>query len=227
MSKGGIHMNVSIILTYQTPKGTETIFHSEEMPANKAMMIAEDLERAGRTKHLTFIDNMDNTWNLKELKKVMAEIETEAHNVTAYFDGGFDLKTKKSGLGCAIYYDKNGKSFRLRKNALVEELDSNNEAEYAALNLALQELAFLEVYHLPVAIVGDSKVVINQLSDEWPCYEAVLSKWMDRIENQLKMLGITPEYKVVSRKENREADQLASQALKEIEIMSTRKMRSE
>lgn len=217
-------MNVNIIVTYQTPKGTETIFHSEEMPANKAMMIAGDLERTGRVKNLTFIDSMENRWNLKELKKFMAEIETEAHHVTVYFDGGFDLKTKKSGLGCVIYYDKNGKSFRLRKNALVAELHSNNEAEYAAMHLALQELTLLEVHHLPVTIVGDSKVVINQLNDEWPCYEAALSKWMDRIESQMKKLGITPEYKVVSRKENREADQLASQALKEIEILSTRQI---
>ena len=227
MIKGGIRMNVSIVLTYQTPKGTEATFHSDEMPASKAMMIAEDLERTGRTKHLTFIDKMENTWNLKELKKFLAEIQTEAHHVTVYFDGGFDLKTKKSGLGCVIYYDKNEKSFRLRKNALVEELHTNNEAEYAALHLALQELAILEVHHLPVTIVGDSKVVINQLNDEWPCYEAELSKWMDRIENQIKKLGITPEYEVVSRKENREADQLASQALKEIAIMGTREVRRE
>jgi len=147
--------------------------------------------------------------------------------VTVYFDGGFDLKTKKSGLGCVIYYDKNGKSFRLRKNATVEELDTNNEAEYAALHLGLQELKLLDVHHLSVTFVGDSMVVINQLNDEWPCYEAELSKWMDRIENELKRLGITPEYELVSRKKNREADQLASQALNDIEIMSTKEMENE
>lgn len=217
-------MNVSIVLTYRTPKGIETTFHSDEMAASQAMMIAEDLEKTGRIKQLTFIDHTENSWSLKELKKLMAEIETEAHHVTVYFDGGFDLQSKKSGLGCVIYYDKNGKSFRLRKNAPVAELDSNNEAEYAALHLALQALEILEVHHLPVTIVGDSKVVINQLNDEWPCYEPELSKWMDRIEHQVKQLGITPEYKVVSRKENREADHLASQALKGTAVMSTREV---
>ena len=219
-------MKVRIELTYKTSKGTETTFSSEEMRAGKALLIAEDFEKTGRSKNIYFIDSYESTWTLKELKKYMEGIQTEAHNVTVYFDGGFDLKTKRSGLGCVIYYDKNGKSFRLRKNATVEELDTNNEAEYAALHLGLQELKLLDVHRLPVTFVGDSMVVINQLNDEWPCYEAELSKWMDRIEKDMKLLGITPEYELVSRKKNREADQLASQALKDIEIMSTKEMAS-
>src|SRR5699024_5446183 len=197
------------------------------MRAGKALLIAEDFERTGRSKNIYFIDGHESTWTLKELKKYMEGIQTEAHNVTVYFDGGFDLKTKKSGLGCVIYYDKNGKSFRLRKNANVEELDTNNEAEYAALHLGLQELKLLDVHHLPITFVGDSKVVISQLNGKLPCYEAELSKWMDRIENEQKQLGITPEYEFVSRKKNREADQLASQALKDIEIMSTTEIENE
>lgn len=214
-------MNIHIELTYKTPKGTETTFRSDEMSAEKALLLAEDLGRTGRLKELLFIDDHENTWTLKELKKHQQGIQTEPHNITVYFDGGFDLQTKRSGLGCAIYYEQNGKSLRLRRNALVEELDTNNEAEYAAMHLGLQELELLGVHHLPVTFVGDSKVVINQLNEEWPCYEAELAKWADRIERKLGKLGIEPVYKVVSRKGNREADQLASQALKEIEITST------
>lgn len=214
-------MNVRIELIYKKPKGTEAIFSSDEMRAGKALLIAEDLERTGRAKSLTFIDHHETTWSLKELKEYMQEIQTEPHNVTVYFDGGFNLKTKQSGLGCAIYYEQSGKSFRLRKNALVEELDTNNEAEYAALHLGLQELELLGVHHLPVTFVGDSQVVINQLNGEWPCYEAELSRWADRIESKFTQLGIKPDYELVSRKRNREADQLASQALKGIEITGT------
>ncbi|WLD94657.1 reverse transcriptase-like protein [Alkalihalobacillus sp. AL-G] len=213
-------MNVRIEFTYKTPKGTVTTFSSGEMSAGDGILIAEDLERTGRTKSLTFVDSLENTWNMKELKKFLKGIETEPHNVTVYFDGGFDLESKKSGLGCAIYYDQSGKSFRLRKNAFIEELDTNNEAEYAALHLGLQELELLGVHHLPVKFIGDSQVVINQLKGEWPCFEEELSKWAERIESKLKQLGITPDYELVSRKRNKEADQLASQALKEIEITS-------
>lgn len=214
-------MNVRIQFTYQTPKGMETVFSSEEISAREAILIAEDLERTGRAHGLTFIDRQGHTWSLKELKKYMEEIQTEVHNITIYFDGGFDRDSKKSGLGCVIYYDKNGKSYRLRKNASVMELESNNEAEYAALGLGLEELALLEVHHLPVTFIGDSKVVINQLNDEWPCYEAELGKWMDRVEHQMEKLGITPEYQLVGRKTNKEADQLATQALNGVAIRST------
>ncbi|MFB4168158.1 reverse transcriptase-like protein [Virgibacillus sp. JSM 102003] len=219
-------MNVRIELSYTTPKGTETTFSSEEMRAKKALLIAEDLERTGRMKNLKFIDHHENRWNLKELRKQMEEIKTEPHHVTVYFDGGFDLETNKSGLGCAIYYEQNNKLYRLRKNALVEELETNNEAEYAALHLGIQELELLGVHHLPVTFIGDSQVIINQLKEDWPCYEEELAKWADRIESHVSNLGIDAEYKLISRKGNKEADQLASQALKEIEITSTSEVKA-
>ncbi|MFD1040669.1 ribonuclease H family protein [Virgibacillus byunsanensis] len=214
-------MKIRIELTYQTPKGIETSFNSEWLHAEKALSIVEDFDKTGRMKHVTFIDNHETTWTLKEIKKQMEEIQTEPHNVTVYFDGGFDLKTRKSGLGCVIYYEQNKKSWRLRKNALVEELKTNNEAEYAAFHLGLQELEYLGVHHLAVTFVGDSQVVINQLMEEWPCYEEELTNWADRIENHLNQLGIEAEYELVPRKKNKEADQLASQALREIEITGT------
>ncbi|TCP29038.1 ribonuclease HI [Scopulibacillus darangshiensis] len=214
-------MDLRIEITYKTPKGIETTLSSEEMEEGKALMIAEDLERTGRTKNLTFIDSDAHTWTIKELKKYMKGIQTEPHHITVYFDGGFDRETRKSGLGIAIYYEQNGKSYRLRKNALVDELGTNNEAEYAALHLALKELELLGVRHLPAKFVGDSQVVINQLSGEWPCYEQELNKWADRIENKLEQLDVKPDYEFVSRKGNKEADHLATQALKEIEVEGT------
>ncbi|WP_117170978.1 ribonuclease H family protein [Paraliobacillus sediminis] len=220
-------MNVRIELTYRTAKGTETTFSSDQMRAAKAMLIADDFDRTGRMKEIAFIDEQDTSWTMKEMKKYLEEIETEPHDVTVYFDGGFDLKTKRSGLGCVIYYHQNKKAFRLRKNALVEELNTNNEAEYAAFHLGVKELEDLGVHHLPVVFVGDSQVVINQLNGEWPCVEEELNRWADRIENKLDKLGITPAYRAVSRKENREADQLASQALKDIDISSTLELTKE
>lgn len=214
-------MNVKIELIYKTLKGTETLFTSEEMSDRKAILIAEDLERTGRTKNIHFLDKHDSIWTTKELKKYMEGIQTEPHEVTVFFDGGFEKETLKSGLGCVIYYEQNGKSYRLRRNALVDQLHTNNEAEYAALHLTLKELQTLGVHHLSVKFIGDSQVVINQLKGEWPCFEEELNKWADRIEDQLEQLGIVPEYEAVSRKRNQEADQLASQALKGIDILST------
>ena len=214
-------MNVIIEWTYKAPKGAETVFRSEEMDSAQAVRIVEDLERTGRTKEVKFIDGFDSSWTVKEMKGYLKGIETEPHNITVYFDGGFDLSTKAAGLGCVIYYDQNGTSFRLRRNASVDELISNNEAEYAALYLSLQELELLNVHDLSVRFIGDSRVVINHMSEEWPVIEQNLFSWADRIETKMKELGIRPEYELVSRKANNEADRLAAQALNGIEISAT------
>lgn len=214
-------MIVTIEWTYKIPKEPETIFRSEEMDAAQAVLIVEDLERTGRAKDVKFIDRFDSSWTIKEMKGYLKGIETEPHNITVYFDGGFDLTTKAAGLGCVIYYDQNGKSYRLRRNASVTELISNNEAEYAALYFSLQELELLNVHNLSVRFIGDSRVVINHLSEEWPVIEQILFSWADRIEVKMKELGIRPEYELVSRKSNAEADRLASQALNGIDVTAT------
>lgn len=214
-------MKVKIEWTYQTPKKLKAAFASEQMQVEEAVLIAEDLEKTGRAKEIVFIDNHDSSWTMKELKKYIEGIQTEPHHVTVYFDGGFNQETRESGLGCVIYYEQNGKTYRLRRNARVDGLDTNNEAEYAAFHLCLQELEFLGVHHLPVRFTGDSQVVLNQLSEDWPVYEEALSSWADRIEKKMEQLGIEPQYELVSRKKNREADHLASQALQKIDITST------
>ena len=152
------------------------------------------------------------------MKSYVKELEEEPHNITVYFDGGFDLVTSTAGMGCVIYYEQNGKSYRLRRNAPSCELSSNNEAEYAALNLGIVELELLNVHHMPVRFIGDSQVVINQMKGEWPTLEEDLLSWADRIDEKLNKLSIQPEYQHISRKNNAEADRLATQALNGIEI---------
>lgn len=218
--KGGSLLKLRIECNYQTKQGSEASFYSDERDPRVVLDLAEDLQQTGRMKELTILDEYDTTWTIKELKKFLEEVKTEPHDITVYFDGGFDRATQEAGLGCVIYYHQNDKVYRIRKNALVEGLVSNNEAEYAALHLGLKELDLLEVRHLPITFAGDSKVVINQLKDEWPCYDAELIRWMDRIEAKLEANGMTPIYKEISRKANREADQLATQALEGIEITS-------
>lgn len=213
-------MNLVIEWSYRSKKGTETFFRSEEMPAAQALLIAEDLDKTGRTKHIQFLDQYDSSWTLKELKSYVKGIETEPHNIIVYFDGGFDWETKMAGLGCVIYYEQNGKSFRLRRNLAITGLISNNEAEYAALHLCLQELEILGAHHLPIKVLGDSKVVINHLNEEWPVIEESLYSWANKIEDKMRAMGFQPQYEHVSRKTNSEADRLAAQALANVEVLA-------
>jgi len=214
-------MKLRIDWTYKTPKGTEVEFYSEELPVAHVLLIAEDMERTGRIKSVTLTDQYDSTWTVKEMKAYLKGLETEPHHVKVYFDGGFDHSTNKSGLGCVIYYEQSGKSYRLRSNAPSSELTSNNEAEYAALYLAVQELELLNVHHQPVTIIGDSQVVINQMNEEWPTLEQNFLEWADRIEGKMKDFGIQPEYELVPRNANAEADRLATQALSGIAVTAT------
>lgn len=213
-------MNIVIQWIYKKANGLETVFWSEELPAEQALLIAQDLERTGRTKSISFVDQYDSSWTLKELKRYLKEVEGEPHNITVYFDGGYDVQTSISGLGCAIYFEQNEKPYRVRKNAQTAGLKSNNEAEYAALYLSIGELEFLNVKNMNVRFIGDSQVVINQMSGEWAVLEKEFSSWADRIDDKLKKLGITAEYQHVSRKMNTEADRLATQALQGIEIVA-------
>jgi len=217
-------MHVIIEWTYKTPKGAKTVLRSEEMPAAQALLLAEDMEKTGRVSSIHCIDRQDTSWTVKELKAYLKEIDTEPHNIIVYFDGGFDRGTRQAGLGCAIYYEQNGKPYRLRRNAFSSELKTNNEAEYAAFYLGLVELELLNVHHLPVQFKGDSQVVINQLSGEWPALEKDLAGWADKIDAKLAQLNIQPDYQLISRKDNSETDRLATQALKGIDSTGLREM---
>jgi ribonuclease HI len=183
------------------------------LAAEDAIIAGEELEKTGKVFDLEFHDEMGSTWTLKEMKKLTEEIEEEPHDVIVYFDGGHDINSNRAGIGAVIYYKQGKKKFRLRANEVIDEMETNNEAEYAALYFALDLLEELGVTKLPCDIKGDSQVVLKQLEGEWPCYEENLNRWLDRIEEKIKKLGLLPRYEAISRKDNKESDKLATQAL--------------
>ncbi|OQP08112.1 hypothetical protein B1690_02130 [Geobacillus sp. 46C-IIa] len=206
-------MDVQIHWTYITPKKQETVLVSDWIDAQEALRLADDFEKTGRTKALEFIDRNGTAWSKKELEKLLKEFESEPHDVVAYFDGGFDHETAQGGVGAVVYYKQNDHRYRLRANRQLGEIKSNNEAEYAAFWFVMQLLEELGVRHLPVTFRGDSHVVLKQLSGDWPCLEDDYNAWLDRIEAKMRDLGIQPAYEPISRKQNKEADSLARQAL--------------
>ena len=216
-------MKLTLEWTYQTKSGATTTFISPKLTPHEALLFAEDIEKTGRVKQLTITNEYDSTWMIKELKKYIKELETEPYEVTIYFDGSFDHHTNTAGLGIVIYYTQNNMPHRLRKNALFDYIESNNEAEYAALSFAINELIELGAHHQPIHIKGDSQVVINQMNGEWPAYEKNLAKWADQIDALLEKHGFKASYEFIPRNSNKEADQLASQALQGTDISSISK----
>lgn len=194
-------------------KGRKAEFESEWISKDIVLPLIEDLERTGRMKTATIMDELLNEWTVKEFTKLNKQLDEEPSEVEVYFDGGFDRSSQISGIGIAVYYKKNGEDWRCRINDRLLQLESNNEAEYAALYRAIELLGEIGVKQVPVTITGDSQVVLKQLSGEWPCFDETLNKWLDRIESKLESLHLTPLYKPVDRRQNKEADKLANQAL--------------
>ncbi|MBB6444628.1 ribonuclease HI [Bacillus benzoevorans] len=202
-------------------KGTDGVyFTSDWIDGDQAILYGEDIEKQNRTSELIFYDEMGQSWKLKELKKLNTEVEEEPHDVMIYFDGGYNRDSLHSGLGAVVYYRQGKKKFRLRANESIDELENNNEAEYAALMFALNLLEEIGVHQLPCDIKGDAQGVLKQLAGEWPCYEENLNKWLDRIEEKINILGLKPRYQPIPRNDNKEAHKLASQALEGKNIYS-------
>ncbi|MED4281376.1 ribonuclease H family protein [Priestia megaterium] len=217
-------MNFQIEWHYKSSKYKQLIFTSDFTDANEALMIVGDLEKTGRTKEIFLLDEQQQKWTVKEAKKLLQEVQTEPHDIVAYFDGGYEHDTLLAGLGVVIYFKQNNNTYRIRRNSRLQEIESNNEAEYAAFYYLIQELEELGVHHIPVTFRGDSQVVLNQLAGEWPCFEEEFNRYLDRIEDKMQELGIRPVYEPISRKENEEADQLATQALQGIPIASRKQV---
>ncbi|MCQ6277844.1 reverse transcriptase-like protein [Bacillus sp. EB600] len=205
---------------YKLKENGKILFSSEFISGEVAIQAGEELDKSGKVTDLLFYDEIGTSWTLKEVKKLNSEIEEDPHEVTLYFDGGFQKESNQAGLGAVIFFKQGKKKFRIRANEQFDELETNNEAEYAALYFALSLLEELGVHHLPCEIKGDSQVVLKQLEGEWPCYEEVLNNWLNRIEEKIKSLGIVAKYTAISRNDNKEADKLASQALEGKEIFA-------
>lgn len=213
---------------YSSPKKKNMQFTSDdETDLDSAISIGDDLEKTGRVKSIEFIDTRGTPWSLKELKKLKLEVVHEPTDVEAYFDGNYNKQTKEAGLGAVIYYTLNEKRIRIRFSAKAEEAASNNEAEYMAVYFLVQKLEELGVRYQDVTFKGDSQVVLNQLSGEWPVYEEAYTVWLDRIEAALKKMKVRPICMPIVRKENEEADKLAGQGLKGITIASEWKLDSD
>ncbi|MFJ7745917.1 ribonuclease H family protein [Peribacillus sp. NPDC097295] len=213
-------MKVIMQWKYKASRKPSAVFTSDWLDAGSALIIAEDLEKSGRLKDVEFKDDFETTWTKKELKKLLTVVEEEPQDVTVFFDGGYQKEQNIAGLGVVIYYRQGKKSFRIRANLRLDQFESNNEAEYAALYEALNQMEELGVHHQSCFFKGDSLVVLNQLSGDWPCMEENLNKWLDRIEAKMEKMKIIPHYQPISRKENQEADRLATQALQGEAIFS-------
>ncbi|MBS4203185.1 reverse transcriptase-like protein [Lederbergia citrea] len=213
-------MKMKLKIVYKVKKTISVKMETEWIDEQFVDFLLADFQKTGRISEIIVIDEMGRVWSRKEYEKLKIKMEHEPVNPLIYFDGGFDKQTGTAGIGIVIYYEKGNATYRYRANAKLDEMENNNEAEYAALYNALMHWEEIGAKNLPIIIRGDSQGVLKQLEGDWPCYEKVLNAWLDRIETKISELNLKAQFEVISRRENKEADKLASQALENNIIQS-------
>ncbi len=124
----------------------------------------------------------------------------------AYFDGACRGNPGESGAGACIIND-DGTTAWEECRALGK--GTNNEAEYHALIMLLEEISRRGMKN--VTVCGDSRLVVSQVTGEWKVKEDRLRILADRACSLVRENGAILEW--VPREQNALADALSNRAL--------------
>ncbi len=126
-----------------------------------------------------------------------------------FTDGASKGNPGEAGAGWVLIDPTQGRSIR-RSRFLGTT--TNNEAEYRALLLGLQEAASLKVPRLRIFM--DSELLVRQLNGSYRVRNPRLAVLFRAVQELLKGFS---DYVImhIPREENREADRLANEAIKE------------
>ncbi|GEM02216.1 ribonuclease HI [Halolactibacillus halophilus] len=210
-------------LTYAYQIGNHVLkMTSDWCEIDEAILYYERLMSHKDYQNLQAIDESNRVYTLKELKKEQHSERQSVHHLTLYFDASFNQQSKLSGLGVVLTYIEGDQQISQRKNLDTAMPKTVNEAEYYSLFHGLEQLKQIDFPPQKIDIYGDSLVVINQLKGEWPVLNETLAKWADEVEDLLTSLRLTPLYHHIDRKDNKQADRLASQAQRGTLVDATR-----
>ena len=150
--------------------------------------------------------------------KTNTKQETKIYPVTEfvlYFDGCSKGNPGHSGIG-AVIYKKGVEHWASCK--YIGNKKTNNEAEYSALILGLEEAIKQNISHLSVC--GDSLLVINQVNKIYKVKHPNLYELYEKVV-ALKKQFIYIDFNHVYRKDNKRADQLSNIALGNIDDLDS------
>ncbi|MDO9515538.1 MAG: ribonuclease HI family protein [Syntrophales bacterium] len=131
----------------------------------------------------------------------------EGKAVRLYTDGACRGNPGNGGAG-AVLFDENGGVLTTAKKFLGS--CTNNEAEYAALILGLEEA--LSGGHKTIQVFLDSELLVRQINGVYRVKNARLKTLMQEVQRHLALFdGYTVKH--VPRSENAVADRLANEAI--------------
>ncbi len=132
-------------------------------------------------------------------------------SVKVYFDGASRNNPGPAGAGVLIKKNDEilGKYYRYLGKK------TNNEAEYWAVIVGLKGLKRLDIGNKKVGFIGDSELIVNQLSGKYKIKEDRLKKLYWQIREEIINQGLSVTFHHVKREKNKEADKLANKAIDE------------
>lgn len=145
--------------------------------------------------------------NVERLNRILSDGSEEGvEEATVAFDGA---SRGNPGPSAAAYVLSDGDGVVKREGEAIGEA-TNNEAEYVALLRGLVEAR--ELGYSVVEAVGDSELVVKQVSGEWRCRAENLKPLREEVLEVAESFDGF-EIRHVPRGENSEADELANAAL--------------
>lgn len=123
-----------------------------------------------------------------------------------YFDGASRGNPGEAGAGALIVDDRGTVVW---ETATALGIRTNNEAEYMALILLLEEVDRRGIREMEV--YGDSRLVVSQVSRAWKINEPRLRELANRVWKLCE--GKTVRFAWIPRQRNARADTLSNQAL--------------
>lgn len=154
---------------------------------------------------------LDNLLNKEKSIKKEDGNEEKKYIYQLYFDGASRGNPGLSGSGAVLYecyHQEKKKIFEVFR--FIGDDHTNNQAEYCGLIIGLKEC--LKRGFRKITVYGDSKLVINQMNEEWdvkspklkPLYESA-----KKIENKMELVS----FQYIKRVFNSDADSLANKAI--------------
>lgn len=126
-----------------------------------------------------------------------------------YIDGASSGNPGESGAGIVVFDDN---KIELSRESIYLGNMTNNMAEYEALAYALKKAQQASVKHL--SVYTDSLLVANQVSGAYRVKNKILQKYVGTIKKLLRNFNKF-SLKYIPRQENRIADKLAKEAIKD------------
>lgn len=136
--------------------------------------------------------------------------------LTCYFDGSCLPVNPggRMGIGALIKGEKNEILFKHSKFIDENPENSNNVAEYLAFSAILNWLYESRLEDMPVLILGDSQLVVNQMNWKWRIKSGRYFEYAMEASRNLKFLrtemALDIKIEWIQREENTEADLLSN-----------------